>query len=87
MSVDRPNHVKFCSGETSVGFSFGPVTTVTPVHFSGLGHTPHLECRFAGGARVSLTPQTLIDLIREGERALAKLPVWPDIHDACGGPE
>ena len=87
MSVDKPNHVRLHSGETSFGESFGSVKHVTPIHFAGPGHSPHLEVRFMGGLRLDLTPQTFVELLREGQAALAKLPHWPDCADSVGGVE
>jgi hypothetical protein len=87
MSGDRPNHLKMQSGETMFGTSFGPISHVAPIHFPGNGHTPHLECRFVGGLRIDMTPQSFIELLREGQAALAKLPYPPCIQDSVGGTE
>lgn len=83
MSVEHPNHAHLHAGETSLGFSFGLLRSVTPIHFGGLGHAPHLEARFSGGLRIDLTPEVLVALIRQGTEALALLPFPPNIHDYC----
>lgn len=87
MSGTRPNHLHISQGEFNAGVSFGPLAHVTPIHFAGNGHTPHIEARFVGGLRLSFTPATLIDLLREGQAAMAKLPSVPVLHDAVAGEE
>jgi hypothetical protein len=87
MSADKPNHLKVQSGELTFGTNFGPVANVTPIHFPGNGHQPHLEARFVGGTRIDFTPATFLELLRAGQEALAKLPSFPDIHDAVGNQE
>lgn len=87
MSADHPNYLRYSSGEISFGVAFGPVSTVTPIHFTGRGHQPWIEARFEGGARVTFTPKHFIELLREGQQALAKLPHYPDVPDAVGGVE
>lgn len=83
MSLEHPNHVHLSQGETNVGASFGPLSHVTPIHF-GAGHEPHVEARFRGGLRLTMTPDALTDLIREGQEAIAKLPQGPTFWDATG---
>ena len=87
MSTKYPNHVKAQRGEITQGFDFGPVRSVTPIHFPGFGHKPHVECRFEGGVRLDVTPQDLVVFIRQATEALAKLPAFPDFSDHVGGQE
>lgn len=83
MTGDRPNRVHLC-GSVTFGAPFGAVASVTPIYFPGAGHVPHVEARFVGGVRMSLTPDTLTELLEKGGAALAKLPYIPDVHDAIG---
>lgn len=83
MSAALPNRMHLC-GAVTFGADFGAVHSVTAICFPGNGHSPHVESRFVGGARLSLTPATAADLVRELTTALAKLPFIPDVHDACG---
>lgn len=85
MSLDLPNRIHICSGETTFGFPFGPVRSVTPIHFPGFGHKPHIEARFTNGLRADFTPADFAAFLREGERALVALGFLPEIHDAVGG--
>jgi hypothetical protein len=85
MSACSPNRIHFAKDELTFGESFGPVRSVTPIHFAGNGHQPHIECRFTGGLRLTFTPQSFIELLREGQQALAKLPYPPEVPDAVGG--
>lgn len=80
-----PNHLHFASGETSFGNCFGDLRSVTPIHFAGAGHVPHIEARFLGGLRLDMTPAVFTELLRAGQEALAKLPQWPEVNDAVGG--
>lgn len=84
MSAERPNHIRFHRGETSFGESFGAVANVTPIHFAGLGHTPHLQVRMVGGLMLDFTPEAFQELLREGQAALSQLPAFPDIRDHVG---
>ena len=74
MSAQLPNHIKLQLGEVVNGFPFGEVRSVTPIHFAGTGHKPHLEARFDGGVRIDLTPEAVVAFIQHAQRALAKLP-------------
>ena len=85
MSATQQNHVKLQRGEIVTGFDFGPVRSVTPIHFPGFGHKPHVECRFEGGVRMDVTPQDLVAFIRQAQEALAKLPHVPELSDHVGG--
>lgn len=74
MSTERPNRIHFARGSTTFGEDFGPVSHVTPIHFAGNGHVPHLQIRCVGGLLLDMTPQTFLQLLCEGKAALRKLP-------------
>lgn len=82
----RPNSVHL-HGDTTFGHHFGGIYSVTPICLPGVGHVPHVDVRFLFGLLLQLSPGTAMDLARELERAVAKLPVVPDVHDAIGGGE
>lgn len=73
MSAALPNRLHLCSGETTIGASFGGLYSITPIDFPANGHTPHVDVRFVGGARFTLTPATFAELLWDGPAALAKL--------------
>lgn len=90
MSAERPNRIHFARGSTTFSEDFGPVSHVTPIHYSGNGHKPHLQVRTVGGLMLDMTPETFVQLLCEGRAAMAKLPRWSDCSGALadlGGEE
>jgi hypothetical protein len=88
MTADRPNHIRFQHGSTHFAETFGGLYSITPICLTGDGHTPHLEIRTQFGLRMDVTPSFFAALLRDGRKALDKLPLAlraDDIHDAVGG--
>lgn len=74
MSAQQPNHVHWRHGEYSSYAPFGNACSVQLIHVTtSNGHAPHFAAHF-GGVDMDLTPVALINFIRAGEAALAKLP-------------
>lgn len=79
-----PNRMHL-GGDVLVSAYFGSVSTLRaqPV----CGH-PHINVSFSNGLSLELSPETMRELIRRGQEALALLPFVADgIHDATGGAE
>lgn len=85
MSAQYPNHVHMQRGEICIGFDFGNVRSLTPIHFAGNGHNPYVQARFDDGLRVDWTPAALVTLIKAAREALGRLPKSPDFSDAVWG--
>lgn len=91
----RKNHLHYRHTEYTPGHSyeqkfdtqFGGLCRVTPISIPGLGHDPHIECRFRYGLRLDLSPEEVVELLRQLPEALAKLPYLPELNDAVAEDE
>lgn len=78
---NTPNRLHL-GGDVLVSAYFGRVATLAAQ--LACGH-PHVNVSFANGLSLELSPETMRDLVRRGQEALALLPFSADgIHDACG---
>lgn len=87
MSAEKPNRFRDRCGEHGSHGNFGNHCTVNPMHITaGRGHQPHLAVTFEGCFELDMTPAALMNFIREGQAALAKLPLnFTEISDYVGG--
>lgn len=80
-----PNHLHVSDHDVTVGLYFGALQSVSPDH---LRTHPHLIARFKGDVRISLDPQTAMDLAREITTAVAGVASWSQyVADHVGGDE
>jgi len=84
MNLHPPNHLRYQREAVHFSGDFGDLHSITPRNLVGEGHTAYLEIRTCHGLRLDVTPQWLIDLVRQAPEALAKMPFIPEVHDAVG---